>query len=224
MERNSFFTAPRKRKGALKSDMTFSEKKINELRLAIKNFMSEKRYAHTLGVEATASELFREISDESDAEIRCAALLHDIAKEADGDELISVLKATDGITDEDIASEAAHHALAAPCFVKRYFPEYASEKVLSAVFNHTTGAQDMSLFDEIVFLADYIEPGRLYESCRVCRELLYPALKQAKSRDERIAAIHDATKRALLDTISKLTEWGKRINPRTISAYEFYAK
>ena len=203
--------------------MNFSKEKISELRLKIKDFMSESRYAHTLGVEATAAELFRAVSDEDDGEIRCSALLHDIAKEASRDELIAALQATPCITDEDMRSDAAHHSFAAPLLVKKHFPEFASDRVLSAVFNHTTGAPGMSLFDEIVFLADYIEPGRVYSSCLECRTALYSALEVAKSREESIKAIHGATRRALGDTISKLREWGRIINPRTISAYEFYA-
>ena len=32
--------------------------------------------------------------------------------------------------------------------------------ILNAILNHTTGRPDMSLLEKIVWLSDYIEPGR----------------------------------------------------------------
>ena len=202
--------------------MEISYDAISTLRCRISEYMSEKRYRHTLRVEEVASELFRLTVGDDDREIRCAALLHDIAKEISDEELILKLREMPGITADDLNCPAAYHALCGPFYIKRDFPSFAESRILSAVFNHTTGAPKMSLFDEIVFLADYIEPGRKYESCVLCREALYSELRLTESREERISAFHRATGRALGDTIKKLTEWGKQINKRTVLAYEYY--
>ena len=39
-------------------------------------------------------------------------------------------------------------------------PEFAHPAVMQAVYRHTTGTPDMTLMDEIIFVADYIEPNR----------------------------------------------------------------
>ena len=203
--------------------MDFSKEALAALRESVRSYMSSERYAHTLGVEKTASELCKVLLGDNDGEIRCAALLHDIAKDTPNDMLVTALNSCPDIDEEDYETTAAYHAFAAPYFVKRDFPAFASKNVISAIFNHTTGYADMSIFDEIIFLSDYIEPGRKYESCINCRDALYSELSAAKDREGRLTALHRATARALRDTINKLSEWGKKINNRTVLAYEFYA-
>ena len=204
--------------------MQICESEIEALRQRVRAYMSEKRYKHTLGVEAMAEALAGYCLQEKCVLVRCAALLHDIAKEMSGEEQIAVLRDMPEITDSDIASSPAHHAFCAPYIVKRDFPELAQPDVLSAVFNHTTGSPEMSVFDEIIFLADYIEPGREYADCIRIRDSLLARLKSAKNREECLLWLHRAVIDELDSTLVSLKKRGMYINERTVATREAFAK
>jgi len=110
-----------------------------ELRSKLKENLKPARFEHTLGVEYTAAALAMvHGADIEKAEL--AGLLHDCAKHLYDDTKVS----------------PAFHA-----------PEVAQElygiddpEILSAIKWHTTGKADMSLLDKIIFVADFIEPGR----------------------------------------------------------------
>lgn len=95
------------------------------------------RYRHTLGVADTA-ERMATVWHVSPAQARLAGLLHDCGKEA-GDALShgpigARLACTDyGVTDKEI---------------------------LSAIACHTTGKPDMTVLEQVIYLADAIEPTR----------------------------------------------------------------
>ena len=52
-------------------------------------------------------------------------------------------------------------------------------EVLYAVKIHTTGAADMTLLAKIIYLADYIEPGRSHPGVDVIRELAFQDFNKA---------------------------------------------
>lgn len=200
--------------------MKFTEKELEFLRLAVKDRLSEKRYRHTLGVETAAARIGEIVCPEDVPALRAAALLHDIAKELSGDEQLALL-AEQGITDgDDISASAVHHSLTAPAVIKRDFPEFATERVLSAVRNHTTGDECMSVFDEIIFLADYIEDGRTYPACVELREWLYSNLRDGMTAERAVSVLHAAALTEINNTIKSIAERGQRLHPRTLRALE----
>ena len=48
------------------------------------------------------------------------------------------------------------------CLFGKARTRYEDEDMLAAIANHTLGALEMSPLEEIIFLADMIEPGRDY--------------------------------------------------------------
>ena len=56
---------------------------LDALRQAVRSLMSEKRYAHTCAVERMVTRLCMLYCPAEIPELRAAALLHDITKEAD---------------------------------------------------------------------------------------------------------------------------------------------
>ena len=82
--------------------------------------------------------------------------------------------------------------------------------ILNAILNHTTGRPDMSLLEKIVWLSDYIEPGR----------------KQAPNLPEiRRIAFEDLDKAlimALENTLSYLKGGNMEIDSMTQKTYDFY--
>ncbi len=51
------------------------------------------------------------------------------------------------------------HALAAAIIAKEEM-KIEDEDILNSVIYHTTGREDMSLLEKIIYIADYIEPSR----------------------------------------------------------------
>lgn len=117
--------------------------------------------AHSERVAQTASDLARVYSVDADT-ARIAGLLHDWDREQSAAELISSARSA-GIefTDADLAVPYLLHARTAVASLRDAMPGLP-EEVLSAVERHTLGAVDMSDLDMVVYLADMIEPARVY--------------------------------------------------------------
>ena len=200
--------------------MSFSDMQIDELRRCVGERLSEKRFFHTLGVEQAAIRLGCFLCPEDIQELRCAALLHDVTKELSHEEQCEILE-KERITDpDDLSSTSIHHSLTAPYVIKRDFPEFATESVLSAVRRHTTGDADMSAFDQIIFIADYIEDGRTYTACVEVRERLYDALGKAERREDMEAALLVAALSSIDNTVESLVNRSIPIHGRTLLARE----
>jgi predicted HD superfamily hydrolase involved in NAD metabolism len=197
---------------------SYTESDLSDLRERVKGMLGEKRFSHTLGVERAASRLARVLIPEREAEARAAAILHDAAKELSRDEQRALLSDTDGLTQEDLSSEKLYHAFCAPALIKRDFPEFAREGILSAVFRHTSGESDMSVLDLIIFVADFIEDGREYSACRELREKLYRALDEGADPER---ALKCAALDELIFTESYLNSRGERLNSRSKRAIDY---
>ncbi len=164
--------------------MTDNQNELKALRYDIIKFMGAKRYMHTLGVERAAVRLGSYFDIYDLYELSSAALLHDIAKEMDTDTQLSLIRQSGIIlTDEDIKTPTVLHSLAAPGALQKFFPGYATDKILSSVFAHTVAKADMSIFDAIIFIADFIEDGREYTACKQIAKELYSALENAEKED-----------------------------------------
>lgn len=187
---------------------------ISNLYVEVEKRLSEKRYKHTLGVEQMALRLGEIYLPEKLAELRCAALLHDIAKELPEVEQLNLMRASSlSLTDEDFNTPSAYHSFAAPALILKDFPEFSTPDILSAVFNHTLGATDMSLFDKIIFIADYIEEGRVYESCSKTRKFLFDSLEDGV---DKLVALNRAICLSIESTRESLMARGRKMNSRSI--------
>ncbi len=196
----------------------FSEKELSSLDQKIKSRLSHHRYIHTQGVKEAALKIAGYCYNGDQSEIAVAAMLHDISKEYSLAEQFEMIKSSNlEVTDTDLMSEPVFHSFTAPYVIKRDFPDFATEKVLSSTFNHTTGAPNMSLFDEIIFIADYIEGGRKYESCKTVRNYLYDAFEVSSDKEECVMHLHNATVMALENTIIEIVTNKKVLNERTVA-------
>ena len=186
-----------------------NDDKLSLLRIAVAKRMSEKRFLHTLGVESAAKRLGEVLLPDKVYELRAAALLHDVTKELSYEESLLLLKgASEELPEEVLSTPAVLHSFTAPWVIKRDFHEYASEEILSAVRKHTLGDRDMSIFDEIIFIADYVEDGRSYQPCVSVRDKLFSSLSE-----EGVTTLHKACVEAIRNTESSLIEKGKTVNP-----------
>lgn len=198
--------------------MMFSDEMLFDLESRVKDKLSNYRYIHTLGVKNAAIRIAEFCYQGDLSEIVAAALLHDISKEYSTAEQFDMMKRSGlSLSDTDLMSPQVFHSFTAPLVIKEELPEFATPNILSAVFNHTTGAYDMSLFDEIIFIADYIEDGRKYNSCVKVREDLYSAFDSAQDREECVMHLHNATIAALENTIIEILKNKKVLNERTVA-------
>lgn len=196
------------------------EEDILSLREKVRGYLTEKRYAHTLAVERKAEELGKLYLPEKTDELRCAALLHDITKKWDFEKQLQYCEKFDIMMGRyDILSPKLFHAKTAESVAKRDFSEFATPDVLSGIRWHTTGHDDMTLFEAIVYLADYIEDTRTFSDCVVLREFFEEGLHRGDDREE----LFIRTMIKSFDmTIKCLTDEGAPIDADTVTARSFY--
>ncbi len=100
-----------------------------------------------------------------------AGLAHDLARELDEAELVR-LAASDGqpIEDWEAARPVLLHGRAAAALLGRagVFPA----EVLQAVADHVTGRPRMPQLSKVVFVADFLEPGRRFLGAAERRRVL----------------------------------------------------
>ncbi len=164
------------------SNIIIDEASLDSLRERVKPYMNEKRYLHTLGVERECEALGKLLLPEKVNKLRAAALLHDITKMLSLEKQLK-LCALFGIIYRkgDIMSPKLFHAKTASELIKRDFPEYADEEIVSAVRWHTTGRRGMTAFESIVYLADYIEDTRTFPECVELRSFFWDSYEKDKS-------------------------------------------
>ncbi len=196
------------------NEAVFTEESIAKLREAIKTRMSEKRFSHTLGVEKCAERLGNLILPHKTNELRAAALLHDISKEMPIEEQFGILNENAfPLTDEDKETLGVIHSFSAPYVIKDSFSDFATEDILSAVFNHTLGCDRMSTFDKIIFVSDYAEQTRAFESCIAVRNFLFNGIEEM-SADDRVKRLDASVLAALNGALEALTRMKQPINSR----------
>ena len=194
--------------------MKYGSKILEDLRIAVSARVSEKRFSHILGVERCAVSLGKIFLPDSVDELAAAALLHDVTKEIPTDLQIKMLEeAGFALTEEDKSTEGVLHSFTAPIVIKRDFPQFATDNVLLAVGNHTVGRENMSIFEKIIFISDYAEDTRRYESCKQVRRALFDGIEDLGG-DDLIKRLDMAMLMSVDGALSALERMGQRINSR----------
>ena len=195
--------------------MRFTENDVMSLREEVKKRLSDRRYAHTLGVLNMAEWLAEKCDPEHLPEIRVAALLHDITKELTVTEQYDLLKEYGiFIPEGEGPGEAILHSVTAPLMICRDFPKFASNRIMSAVRVHTTGSPDMSVTDKIIFLADFIEENRTYPECISLRSFVLSSMQDG-AFELNLKTLNEASLRMIESTLLHLEEKGREVDPIT---------
>ncbi|MDQ0158691.1 bis(5'-nucleosyl)-tetraphosphatase (symmetrical) YqeK [Alkalibacillus salilacus] len=175
-----------------------------------KKTLSVKRYEHVERVTETALDL-ADYYDADRYKVGLAAALHDYAKHME----VSLLKhwiVTSTNLPKDLLQY--HHELwhgPVGAEMVRYWFQVKDKEVLNAIKSHTTGHNQMSLIEKIIFIADYIEPGRNFEAVHEARRLAKVDLNQACHY-------------SLQQTIFFLMSQGQPVYPDTFQAYNGLTK
>ncbi len=187
---------------------------LDILRKEVKKRVSEKRFSHILGVENCAYRLALKLIPDKLEFIRAAALLHDVTKEMRTEGQIQLLT-ENGIplTEEDLSTPGVLHSFTAPIIIRNDFPDFAKSDILSAVEKHTLGGCDMSIFDKIIFISDYVEETRKYESCIKVRNMIFDNFENL-SYEQALLRLDDACLMSIEEAQIALSKEGKVINSR----------
>lgn len=184
---------------------------FDEIESKLEKTLKKGRYIHTRGVMYTAASIAMCYGDDIESAM-LAGLLHDCGKFCSEEEQISLCqKYKIELTPNELEVPAMIHAKLGAYLAKNEY-QIADENICSAILYHTTGRPDMTMLEKIIFLADYIEPGR----------------KQIPGLDEiRAATFKDIDKAVCLcaeNTLKYLNSIQRPIDPMTQKTYEFYKK
>lgn len=137
------------------------------------------RLKHVLGVRDTAAKLGR-IHKANLDKLQLAALLHDVTKYYTKEENIELIKNYFDNYEEIIAQFNEHilHAFSA-YVVSKVVYGITDHDILDPILNHTIGKPNMTLYEKIIFVSDYVEPNRTYDSCVKVREIAFKDLDLA---------------------------------------------
>lgn len=192
-----------------------SKKEFLELREnilpKIKKRQTSKRFEHTLRVEKCAVSLAK-IHGANVYDVALAALLHDNAKNYPNDKKLKLCNKHNVALSkaEEANIDLVHAKLGGVLARKKY--KIKNQDIINAIMYHTTGRPHMSKTEKIIYIADFIEPGR--------KE--FPGL--LKARDMAYDDLDTALVKILMLTINHIIDRGQIIDSITEETYEFYYK
>jgi len=170
----------------------------------VKEQITDHRYQHTLGVAESAITLASRFgADVKKAEL--AAIFHDYAKFRPKEEMKQI------IIDQNMPAELLEfnselwHAPVGAYLVQKE-AGINDEEVLNAIKYHTSGRIGMTLLEKVIYLADYIEPGRHFPGVDEVREMAKESLEKALIQ-------------SVQNTIQFLLRKGQPIFPDTFFTY-----
>ena len=171
---------------------------------AVQMRMSERRFQHVLGVEEAAVALAARFGASED-KASIAALTHDYAKERPDDEMIMIIKEA-GFDPELLEyGNPIWHSVVGAYLVEKELG-ITDPEILQAIRLHTTGAAEMSTLDKIIYVADYIEPGRRFPGVEDARAVALVDLDEAVAFETK-------------HTLAHLIEMETLVYPKTLETY-----
>ncbi|MDO4323530.1 MAG: bis(5'-nucleosyl)-tetraphosphatase (symmetrical) YqeK [Lachnospiraceae bacterium] len=182
---------------------------IIKMQKKLKKYIDEMRFHHTMGVMYTAASLaMRYGADMEKAQV--AGLLHDCAKCIPNAKKLKLCHQNNiSVSDVERKSPYLLHARLGAYIAKEKYHIHDPE-ILSAIEYHTTGKAGMTLLEEIIFIADYIEPMRSKASN-------LPEIRAMAFQD-----IDRAVYMTMRDTIEYLKEEKSCLDNQTVVAYNYY--
>ena len=169
----------------------------------LRGTLSVHRLEHTLGVADTAGRLAaRHGVDPHRA--RLAGLLHDCAKSMDPSSMRRlVMESVPDVDAEELETEAVLHAPAGMVLAEK---EYGvrDPMILNAIRRHTLGGVCMTAMDALIYVSDFIEPGRKD----------FPGMNRARAAAE--TDIFQAMRICAALTCEYVKARGGRVHPRTL--------
>ena len=106
-----------------------------------------------------------------------AGRYHDLAKNFDRETMDAYVRKY-GLPDKLIGNNALAHSKVGAAILEHEFG-VTDEDILNSVRFHTTARKDMTLLEELIFVADVVEDNRTYSDLDYYQDLAYRDLDQA---------------------------------------------
>ncbi|WAM32925.1 bis(5'-nucleosyl)-tetraphosphatase (symmetrical) YqeK [Caldicellulosiruptor morganii] len=177
---------------------------IDAIKAKLKDLLDEQRFLHSLGTMEYAILLAQRFGEDIQKAM-VAGLVHDCAKCLDREELLNCAFKSGIVIDNIMINQPELlHGPAGSYLAKQLFKIYDVE-ILNAIAYHTTGRENMTKLEKIIYVADLIEPSRKFKSVEILRE------KSFENLDRAVVMAMD-------NTIKYVIEKGGLIHPSTIFA------
>ena len=179
--------------------------KLAKIQKKIKKYLDDDRCQHTLGVMYTAGALAM-CHDANLEKALTAGLLHDCAKCIPAEKKIKICKKNQILISEvEYANPGLLHAKLGAYRAKKKY-QIDDPEILCAIRCHTTGRPAMSTLDKIIYIADYIEPGRPeLPNMYTVRKLAFQDLNACVSRILEDSLVYLEARNIPLDPITEKT-------------------
>ncbi len=188
-----------------------------------KRVSGEKRLSHIFGTEQECKRLadIFGLSLDDKTKLSSAALMHDITKELCREEQIALMDSLGRSFDEHtLQNDKTLHAVSGAFLARSLFPDITDDVVFTSILFHTTGKEDMTIHQKLLYLADYIEPTRTNPSCTGLRDYFEAKLKELPP----LEALDMALIYSFNMTIAHLIDTDEYIHPDTVCARNFLIK
>lgn len=170
--------------------------------------LSPKRFRHSCNVARAARQLAQKYGADVE-KAYFAGLMHDICKEMLFDDQEKLMLAGDFHPDEaELHSRKLWHGIAGAQLLRSEFG-VEDEEILNAVRFHTVGRANMSLLEEIIYIADMISDERDYKGVSKMRRLANENLQEAMLE-------------AIRDSAATVLKKGVMLPEYSIAAYNYY--
>lgn len=142
------------------------------------NSIGLDRYHHSLRVLETATSLGKIYNVDLD-KIRVASILHDCGKFQNIRNLLKMASKFDIILDN--VMEHNLELIHGPLGSRIAEIEYGIKdiEILNAIKYHTTGREDMTMLDKIIYISDYIEPKRSFQGVEEVRKMAFKNIERS---------------------------------------------
>lgn len=181
---------------------------LKQIEKILKEMLPERRLEHSLNVSKCAvklSEIYK--CDREKAEI--AGLVHDCAKYFIDEQIEDFVEKfnieLDPLEENNIA--LSHSVIGS--YVAMDVFNINDKEIINAIKYHTTGKENMSLLEKIIYMADLIEDGRNFPRVEELRELTYSG-----KLDEALILSFNNTIKFVIDN-------NQLIHPRTVKARNY---
>ena len=188
--------------------MELNKLNYKDIEYKLEEMLPERRLKHSMNVSQCAVKL-SEIYSYDMEKAKLAGLIHDCAKYFNDDQVEDSIKKfnieLDSLEENNISLS---HSVIGSYVIQETF-NIKDEDIINAVRYHTTGRENMTILEKIIYMADLIEEGRKFPLADKLRELVYNG-----SLDEALLLSFNNTIKFVMDN-------NQLIHPRTVSARNY---
>ena len=169
--------------------------------------LSPYRFHHSVCVAEKAQALAARYGLDSE-KAYLTGLLHDITKEDNAEtQRAEITAAGWQMSELEQHNPKVQHQLSGSAYVKNHL-DITDEDILGGIRYHTTGRADMTVFEMVIYLADFTSDDREYPDVDIMRQ----------KTDE---GLYEGMLYSLQHTISGLVKKGRQIHPDTLECYNW---